>query len=206
MKDSKKIYALFVSVTFICISVFVTAVFAHCDTMNGPVVADAKVALEKGDITPVLKWIKPESETELKTAFSLVMKVRSQNPQAKELADKYFYETLVRLHRAVEGAPYTGLKDTPPEQIIVLADEALDTGSADEMIKKIQTHLATAIKEKFNKALQASKSKDKSVESGREFVEAYVQYTHYVEGIHMAIMSTDVHHGDTTDVRTEQSE
>jgi hypothetical protein len=29
---------------------------AHCDTLDGPVVMTAKAALEKGDVTPVLKW------------------------------------------------------------------------------------------------------------------------------------------------------
>ena len=40
---------------------------------------------------------------------------------------------------------------------------------------------------------EARKNKDKSVEAGREFVEAYVIYTHYVEGIHIAIMSAGGH-------------
>lgn len=206
MKDRKKIYALFLLAAVVCISVFVAAVYAHCDSMSGPVIPEAMAALEKGDITPVLKWIKPEYETEVKTAFSLAVKVRDKSPEAKKLADKYFLETLIRIHRAGEGAPYTGIKETPPEKIIILTDQALVSGSADELIEKIQTHLAEAIKEKFNKALQASKNKDKSVESGREFVEAYVQYTHYVEGIHAAIMSTGSHHGDSPEVGKEHSD
>jgi len=206
MKDRKKIYALFVSATFVCVSVFVAAVYAHCDSMSGPVIPEAMIALEKGDITPVFKWIKPEYETEVKTAFSFAVKVRDKSPEAKKLADKYFLETLIRIHRAGEGAPYTGIKETPPEKIIILTDQALVSESADELIDKIQTHLAEAIKEKFNKALQARKNKDKSVESGREFVEAYVQYTHYVEGIHAAIMLTGGHHGDSPEVVKEHSE
>jgi len=198
MKVWKIICALFLLTAVVCVSVFVPAVLAHCDTMSGPVIPEAKAALEKGDITPILKWIKPEYETEVKKAFELAVQVRDKSPEAKELADKYFLETLIRLHRAGEGAPYTGIKDTPPEQIVTLADEALANGSADEMIKKIQTHLASAIREKFNKALKASKNKDKSIESGREFVEAYVQYVHYVEGIHAAIMSTEIHHSENT--------
>src|SRR5512138_2915043 len=83
---------------------------AHCDTMGGPVIADAKVALAKGDLTPVLKWVKPENEPEVRTAFTQTLKVRAQGPEARELADRYFFETLVRIHRAGEGAPYTGLK------------------------------------------------------------------------------------------------
>jgi len=41
------------------------------------------------------------------------------------------------VHRAGEGAPYTGIKDEPVEPIVAMAD-----GSADEMIKKISGHLA----------------------------------------------------------------
>ena len=90
--------------------------------------------------------------------------------------------------------PYTGIKDEPVEPIVALADKALADGSVDDMIKKINGHMAGAIKEKFNKALEAGKNKDKSVEAGREFVEAYVTYMHYVEGIHTAILSAGGHH------------
>ncbi len=94
MKGWKKIYALFVLGTFVCVSVFVAAVYAHCDSMSGPVIPEAMAALEKGDITPVLKWIKPESEAEVKMAFSMAIQVRDKGPEAKKLADKYFLETL----------------------------------------------------------------------------------------------------------------
>ena len=204
MKDRRKIGALFLLAAIVCVSA-VTLVFAHCDTMNGPVIPDARAALEKGDMTPILKWIKPQYEAEVKTAFELAVKVRDKSPESKELADKYFFETLIRLHRAGEGAPYTGLKDTPPEKIVALADEALANGSADEMIKKIQAHLAAAIGEKYKKALEARKNKDKSVQAGREYVEAYVQYMHYVEGIHTAIMSTGSHHSEVAEAGTTGS-
>jgi len=82
---------------------------AHCDTLDGPVVTEGKTALEKGDVTPVLKWVKKEYESEIRTAFEKTLVVRSKGLEASELADMYFFETLVRLHRAGEGAPYTGL-------------------------------------------------------------------------------------------------
>jgi hypothetical protein len=167
---------------------------AHCDTTSGPVIPEARAALEKGDVTPILKWVKKDSEAEIKAAFAKAVAVRGKGPEAKELADRYFLETLVRVHRAGEGAPYTGLKDEPVEPIVAMADKALADGSADEMVKRISGHMATAIREKFNKALEARKNKDKSVEAGREFVEAYVIYMHYVEGIHTAIMSAGGHH------------
>lgn len=100
----------------------INTVFAHCDTMGGPVIREAKAALEKGDVTPILKWVRKENETEIKTAFAKAVAVRANGPEAKELADRYFIETFVRLHRAGEGAPYTGIKDEPVEPIVALAD------------------------------------------------------------------------------------
>lgn len=173
-------------------------VFAHCDTMNGPVIPEARAALDKGDVTPLLKWVGKGDEAEVKAAFARAVVVRAQGPEAKELADRYFLETLVRLHRAGEGAPYTGIREEPVEPIVALADQALAGGSADEMIGKISGHLAESIREKFNAVMKAGKNKDRSVEAGREFVKAYVIYMHYIEGIHAAIMSAGGHHEEAT--------
>jgi hypothetical protein len=176
------------------LSVLLTgSVFGHCDTTNGPIIPEARAALEKGDVTPILKWVKPENEAEIRAAFTKAVAVRAKGPEAKELADQYFLETLVRIHRAGEGAPYTGIKDEPVEPIVAMADKALAEGSADAMIGKMSGHMAAAIRERFAKALQARQTKDNSVEAGRAFVEAYVLYVHYVEGIHAAIMSAGSH-------------
>ena len=169
------------------------AAFAHCDTLNGPVIPEAKAALAAGDVTPILKWVKPNDEAAIKTAFAKAVAVRGQSPEAQELADQYFLETLIRLHRAGEGAPYTGLKDEPVEPIVALADGALASGSADAMIEKVTGHVAGAIREKFERALEAKKHADESVEAGREYVEAYVAYVHFVEGVHAAVMSAGGH-------------
>ena len=169
---------------------------AHCDTTGGPIIPEAKAALAKGDVTPILKWVKTDDEAEIKAAFRKAVAVRAKGPEAQELADQYFLETLVRLHRAGEGAPYTGIKDTPVEPIVAMADKALADGSADEIIKKMSGHMAAGIKKKFAKVVEAKKNKGKSVEAGREFVKAYVLYMHYVEGIHTAIMSAGAHHAE----------
>lgn len=166
---------------------------AHCDTVNGPIIPEAKAALNSGDVTPVLKWVKKENEAEIRAAFAKAVAVRAKGPEARELADQYFLETLVRLHRAGEGAPYSGIKDEPVAPIVALADKSLEDGSADVMVKRMSDHMAKGVKEKFNKALEARKLKDKSVEAGREYVEAYVAYTHYIEGIHAAIKSAGGH-------------
>lgn len=170
---------------------------AHCDTTGGPVVPEAKAALEKGDVTPILKWVKQDNEAEIKVAFRKSVAVRDKGPEAKELADRYFLETLIRLHRAGEGAPYSGIKDEPVEPIVAMADKALTDGCADEMIKEVTGHVAAAIKDKLAKVVEARKNKDESVEAGREYVEAYVTYVHYVEGIHTSIMSAGAHQAET---------
>jgi hypothetical protein len=38
--------------------------FAHCDTLDGPVVATARAALDKGDVAPLLKWVRKDDEKE----------------------------------------------------------------------------------------------------------------------------------------------
>ena len=168
--------------------------YAHCDTLAGPIIPDALAALEKGDVTPVLKWVMPGDEAEIKAAFAKAVVVRTKGAEAKELADRYFLETFVRVHRAGEGAPYTGLKDEPVDPIVAMADKALATGSADDMIKKLSAHMAKVIEGKFDKAVKAAKKKDVSVKAGREYVEAYVVFMHYIEELHAAIVSDGGHH------------
>lgn len=159
---------------------------AHCDTMDGPVIAAAKAALEKGDVTPVLKWVKPEAEREIRDVFAKAVAARRAAPEARDLADRFFFETLVRIHRAGEGAPYTGLlpSGTPIEPAIVLADKSLATGDAAELAKAMTRHVEEGIRQRFAKAAEAKKHADESVAAGREYVAAYVEYTHYVERLH----------------------
>lgn len=182
-----------VTAIFLAAALWSSAAYTHCDTTSGPVIPEAKTALAAGDVTPILKWVKPSDEPAIKTAFKKAVAVRAQSPEAQELADQYFLETLIRLHRAGEGAPYTGIKDEPVEPIVAIADQALASGSADEMIGKVTGHVSRAIREKFARALEARKHKDDSVEAGREYVEAYVVYMHFVEGIHAAVMSAGGH-------------
>ena len=60
----------------------------HCDTMDGPVVADARKALETGKVSPVLKWVLPEDEQEIKDAFKKAAAVRKTGGEAADLAAK----------------------------------------------------------------------------------------------------------------------
>lgn len=172
-------------------------VFAHCDTLDGPVVTTAKAALEKGDVTPVLKWVKKEYEEEIRKSFTKTLSVRKMGPQAKDLADMYFFETIVRLHREGEGAPYTGLKPAGTHNPIVeAADRALETGKSDELNKHITEAATAGIQKRFSLAIERKKHVDESVEAGREFVEAYVVFIHYIEGVFLTVSSESAHHGE----------
>jgi hypothetical protein len=189
--------------TTVCLSLllgfFLSAeAIAHCDTLDGPVIKDAKKALKAGDVSPVLKWVKKEHEAQIREQFKKTMAVRSKGAEARELADMYFFETLVRLHRAGEGAPYTGLKSGPAEPLILMADEALRTGSVDALLRHLTTSLREGVKQRFAETLERKHRADASVEAGREYVESYVHYTHYVEGIEAAVVGGHSHKGSET--------
>jgi hypothetical protein len=198
-------YLVRIMVAFIGIGLLCTALsknaFAHCDTLNGPVVKDARIALEKKDIKPVLKWLKKGDEKEIRSAFRKTLAVRTKGAEAKELADMYFFETLVRIHRAGEGAPYTGLK--PGEAVdpaVALADKALKTGSVDKLVNVLTKAMANGIRERFQHASETLKHADDSVVAGREFVKNYVIFTHYVEGLHAIIKGSGGQHGEGGEV------
>ena len=177
---------------------------SHCDTLAGPVVMTAKMALDKGDVTPVLKWVKKENEGEIREVFKNTLAVRKLSPEAKKLADMYFFETLVRIHRAGEGAPYTGLKtEETVDPIIAEADKALEKGSVDDLVKHVADAVVKGIRERFTHVKETKKNVDKSIKAGREFVEAYVVFTHYVEGIYEAAKKTP--HGHQPEQKEDQT-
>ena len=157
---------------------------AHCDTMDGPVVADAKTAIGQNNINYVLKWIQPGDEEELKDAFVLMMKVRELGPDAKMLAEKYFFETLVRLHRSGEGVPYTGLKPsgTPIDEKILAADRAIASGNLSALNGLVPAEKMSELSARFDKVMSLKNFDVNDVEAGREYVESYVMFFKFAEG------------------------
>jgi len=179
--------------------------FAHCDTLEGPVIKEAKVALESKDVTPLLKWIPKEQEAEVKAAFDEALKERTKGTEATEKADMEFFEILVRIHRESEGAAFTGIKPagTPPEPAVVAADEAISAGSTDSLIQEISNAMAQGIRERFNHVIETKKHMNESVEAGRVYVAAYVKFMHYVEGIHKSVAGDLAHHIEVETVKEE---
>ncbi len=168
---------------------------AHCDSLDGPVVTDAKATLKSGHVDGVLKWISAEQETEVRAAFANTLKVRTFGDQARDLADTYFFETLVRLHRATEDAPYTGLQaaGSTVEPGVDAADRALGSGSSDRVARGVARTVQNGIKHRFERAAKLKKIAERSAADGRRYVAAYVDYIHYVRRLHLAATSDNAH-------------
>ncbi len=164
------------------------AALAHCDTLDGPVVAAARQALEQNNPNLALIWVKKNQEPAIRTAFEKTLAVRRLHPAAKDMADMSFFETLVRLHRAGEGAAYTGLKPAGADLGLAVpaADKAIVTGDIGPLSTLLVERMQAGLAEQFNK-VQALKNYDNNdVAAGREYVDAYVVYVHYVEGLYDA--------------------
>jgi hypothetical protein len=161
-------------------------VSAHCDGLDGPVVKAAKKALEIENVNLVLIWVKKEYENEIKNAFQKTLTVRKLSPEAKEMADMYFFETLVRLHRQGEGAPYTGLKPAGRDlgPAIPLADKSIEEKSAKGLLQLLTDEVHKGLHQYFQNVASKKDYKPNDVDAGREFVESYVLFVHYVERLY----------------------
>ena len=169
----------------------------HCDTMDGPVVKEAIAALDKGDVTPILKWVKKENEAEIKDAFARTLAARAEGAEAKEVADRWFLETLVRIHREGEGAPYTGLKPAGTElpHFVEAADKVVEGAlPVETLVDHFSSVVTEGLTKRYEAMAEAKKHVNDSVEAGRAYVAAYVEYIHYVEEITARAESSGGHH------------
>lgn len=162
------------------------AASAHCDTLDGPVVAAAQAALEGGQIEPVLAWVRSDDEKEIRDAFARARTVRKGSKEARELADRWFFETLVRIHRAGEGAPFTGLKPAgTPDPAVAAADRVVAGGEP----KQLEELLVNAVRDGVHTHLARLKKERPpadDVVAGRRWVAAYVPFVHWAEGVYTA--------------------
>ena len=161
---------------------------AHCDGLDGPVVKAAQKALATGNANLALIWVKQESEPEVKAVFEQTLAVRKLSPESKVLADRQFFETLVRVHRAGENAAYTGLKPAGRDlgPAIPAADHAIVRGETAALENLLVAELRSSIRESFEHVQAKSKYGENDVAAGREWVKAYVEFIHFVERVHEA--------------------
>lgn len=156
--------------------------FGHCDGIKGPVVTSAKKALETGNVNYALIWVKEDNEKTIKSLFEKAMKVRKLNSNARELADMYFFETLVRLHRKGEGEPYDGLKMTDKDVPAVIhdADNAIESRRQDELLKHFKNDQdKKAVAEKLKEVLSKKNFDIYNLSAGRSYVKSYTEFIHY---------------------------
>jgi hypothetical protein len=158
--------------------------FAHCDTMDGPLIKDAIEAIGQNNVNYVLKWVSSENETEIKNVFNLMMKVRDLSPEAKDIAEKYFFDTLVRIHRSGEGVPFTGVKPsgTPIDEKILAADKSIEIGNLSPLAGMESKERLPELTKRFEKVMLLKNFDVNNVEAGREYIEAYVQFFKFAEG------------------------
>lgn len=169
---------------------------AHCDGVDGPVVKAAQHALATGDPKLVLIWVRAVDEPQIRKAFEQALTVRALSPAAKNLADTYFFETVVRVHRAGEGVAFTGLKPAGRDlgPAIPAADQALSTGNPDALLSLLNGRVRAGVLERYRKTAAAASFPAGNVSAGRAYVDDYVRYIHYVEAIYEASASPALGH------------
>jgi len=153
----------------------------HCDTRDGPVVKAAKKALETGNVNLILIWVPKEEEKALKDAFEKTLRARKQGKEAREVADDWFFETAIRLHRAGEGAPYTGMKPAGLDEgpVVPRAEKAIETGDATEAISFVLHTIEEDLQQRFNHVIAHKKYDENDVVAGREYIQAFINFVVY---------------------------
>ena len=160
----------------------------HCDSVDGPVVRGARRALETRNVAVVLSYVPKSGEREIIDTFDKVLAARKMGDVAREVADRYFFETVVRIHRAGEGAPYTGLKpaglDVGP--IIPVAERAIEQNDRraleDALLQVVRHELA----ERFTALDRLRKRAEAGVDEARAHVTAVLGLQVWAHGLYKA--------------------
>jgi hypothetical protein len=168
--------------------------WTHCDTMNGPVATAARKALEAGQFETIAIFVGEKQEKELRQRFEQCLAVYKMGGHAKEMAERYFMETAVRLNRETQGIPFKGLKPAQPfTPDIAAAERALETGELKPVTDLLSAELKKETEKWFKKAMEARKAKDENVAAGRKRLNAYYRYIIYVRGLYLAIQAGPKH-------------
>lgn len=154
----------------------------YIDSMDGPVVKAAEKALDMEDVKYVLPYVSRDDEEEIKDSFEKTILVRELSGDAAELADYWFFETTVRLHRKEEEKTYTGLKSAGTDwgPIIPKIDLAIKTENIDELLNFILNFIREDIKSRFDDLLAKKDYDPDDVDDTRDYIktrEEFIEYT-----------------------------
>jgi hypothetical protein len=163
----------------------------HCDSVDGPVVTAAREALTSGEVQRVAPYVPAEDEAELRRTFDLSVAARALGSAAREVADRWFFETTVRLHRAGEGAPFTGLKpaglDVGP--VIPAAEDALESGTPDQLGELLCGVVRDQLRSRHGRAIALKERAGESVPRAREYVGAALGLQVWAHGLYRQALS-----------------
>lgn len=161
---------------------------AHCDTEQGPVYESLQTSLEDGNFDHVAHWVPQEQEEELKGYFdrTISVKAKTDDKEINDLADDYLFENFVRIHRAGEGAPYTGISHEPVDPGVAAADESIAQENLTPLEEAgfVTDDNREHVEEVFTDLLATKEFDQGDTEAGRSYVENYVTFTHLFEEGH----------------------
>lgn len=168
----------------------------HCDSMDGPVVTAASKALEQENVRLIIPFVPKEGEQEVVEAFESVMPVRSLSPAAREVADRLFFETVVRVHREGEGATFTGLKpaglDVGP--VIPVAERAIESGDPNDLEAVLSEAVRHQVRDRLQRVLALKARANGDVERNREYVEAMLGLQVWSHSLYLATLAQPHEH------------
>lgn len=163
----------------------------HCDALDGPVVTAARSALDAEDVEIVLPFVPADGESEVRAVFDLVSEARERPGPAREVADRLFYETVVRVHRAGEGAPFTGLKPAGLDHgpVIPVAERAIETGSPDELARLLSDALEHEVKVRLDHVMALKARAHEGPHDAREFTSAMLGFQVWSNRVHATLLA-----------------
>ena len=174
-----------------------TLTFAHCDTMDGPVVIAAKKAIETKNPNYFLIWVQGKDEAKILEEFKKTLDERAKDRKNTEAIDIAFFGNLVKIHREGEGAEYTGLKPAGSNMnpLLPVADEAIDSGSSVKFETFLSDALRKEVNDRFKEVIEKKNYPLENVQGGREYIESYVTFLHWTEGLYEKLESKESEHG-----------
>jgi hypothetical protein len=164
--------------------------------MDGPVVTAARRALEADDASIALAYVPEQGEEEVRRAFEAARRIRDQGPSVREVADLHFFETVVRVHRAGEGAPYTGLKPAGLDHgpVIPVAEGAIETGSPDRLVELLTARVEEEVRERFDHVMELKVRADGDLDANRAYVAATLDLQVWSHGLYQATRTSAHEH------------
>ena len=164
----------------------------HCDSLDGPVVRAAQRALAAGDVALVLPYVPKAGEQEVIDVFAKVVSARQANTLCREVADRHFFETVVRIHRAGEGAAFTGLKpaglDVGP--VIPVAEKAIESGNAAALEDVLVTAVREQLAERFHHLGHLRENAHRGVDGARAYVQSMLGLQVWAHSLYQATRTT----------------